>query len=337
MLLFLRIVFGVVALALIAVAFAMNGYYWYRGNASDVTAQSLGILFSVIAGSIKVASPLYIVFKGSSFRTEKKLGFAFALALIFDLWSGLSYTNMTRTEARAVIERNTDARAELQRQINADDAAAKKLPDARPLVVVRSLSQTADAAAGSCRGRNEAASDTCKDAAKLRAELAAATEADRLTASIDTARRALATLTKEEPTSTAAAMAKSLKDSWGLDVAASVLENVWSAIMLGLIEVAPLALITTLADTKPATPRQVSKPSVNRLPAPKPGAAITVLDLLRAEPVDATGWIAGLSQQKIAEKLRTSKTSVNRELKDLITAGVILQDNGRRPAALKVA
>lgn len=328
----LRIVFGLAAVALLCAAFGQNALYWYRTLAADPLAAWLLVAFSLIAGAVKVASALFLEMNG--WRRNPRLVGVFLAVLVFDLWSGLAYTNMTRTEAADTAAIPAGARRNLKATGDALRQERDNLPATRSVDLLKDLLENAPAPV--CKTAADRLSDACKSFARVKEELSNARERARLTKAIEDNANVLdAKLVQDRP-SAGAAMAKGLK-TWGYEVAAETLDNVWSVLMLLVIEVAPLALIAYAATGGPASSEPSAHAGSPRVAKPRPApGAVSVLDLLRGEAPAASGWIEGLSQQAMADRLRVSKTEVNREVARLVAAGAVAIDKGRRPAALKI-
>lgn len=336
----LRIVLFIVVAAIVGVSFGQNGYYWFRQMEAEAVARWLFVGFSVASGVLKLAVPLYVERAQVRWIKSPSLALVFGIAVVFELWSGFGFNGMARDDARAATDKTANERGDLERKRDKLIGEFDKIGEARASVIVDSLIPQAKREAGECKTKTDAATEACKKWAALTAEFAAAKERDRVAGELEAVRGKLSQLTAKGPEGQGAPIARTLKSFTGIEVSNAILENVWAFLMLGFIELVPVAVLTSLAKPLPA-PRVPDKVASAPVSAPivvrkRPANPSSVLEAIEQAAATPGGWVY-LSQDAWASRIGSSKSTVNRQIKDGLTAGELEIDNSKRPAGLRVA
>lgn len=358
----IRLILGGAALAVVAVAFANNAHFWSEQMKADPDAQRLYVGFSLLAGVLKVGIPAAIAFYRTSLWRRKELTFVFLCALLFDVWSGFGYAQMTRQRAGAETSSHDQARARLKTEIADLEAKLHALPEGlRPVAVVATELKDAEKRTR-CTTRWRAQQPPCLAVAELRTEHASAEARETFDRQLTALRAQLAAVPaarSSEPH--VAVIANGLRNAGCSGCSDAALGYVWGAVMLAILEFAPSALFWFVArppplpvapvaleqpKRKPAAPRATPPapaPAASSAPPPAPqrrqqpaapGSA-DVFPLLASAQADQAGWIKS-TQRAMADALGISAAEVNRQLMALETQGTIEKRAGRNGTAVRI-
>ena len=326
----------VAALAVALLAGAANAYFWWRVNAGALDAQVLGVAMSIMATICKIAIPLWLAVSALQWRARRKLVLVWVLALVFDTWSGVSYVGISRADAaeqRRTLRKDADAATRSLITLRAELASTA---ETRPSALLPTLVQEQERVAGACPPMRNP-SEACATLVKLRVEYATATVREKLHADIAKAERVAGSLpdaadgAQRRPE--VAAFAKALA-SFGLVLPLDTLDTVWAAVLLLLIEVAPVTVLSeVMRRTPPPSPvsaptfaptlqvAPLHTPDVPRARVQRPPAGrVDVMPLIQAEPADADGW-RKKSQRNLGNRLNTSATTAGRAVEGLVVTG----------------
>lgn len=351
-----RVLLLLPAVGLVAASFAANAYFWFSSMAHDPTAQVAWVAISILCGLVKVGVPIAFVILAIGWRDQPAVAAAFAVALIFDIFSGLGFSALTRGDATAARQHDAAPVVELVRQ--RDDAADKlaRLADVRLTARVQVERDAAAVVAPNCKLRSNAVGEQCRALAALDAELTEAKERDRLAKVVDdlSARTSTAEPVRDaDPQLTAIALPLA---AIGLSPDRETLSRAFGLLLVLLIELGSTALpraafvrAPAKATPPPALPVPIHVEPVATLPTPakpkrKP-SAIDPLDVVRSAcagrmtihgaTLTADGWLY-VSQRAIADVVGKSPPTVNRALKQAEADGIILSRVDSRGSAIKL-
>lgn len=341
------------ATGLVALSFAANGYFWAATMAHDPRSQAAWVAISVMCGLLKVGVPIAFAVLALGWRDQKAVAAAFAVALIFDIFSGLGFSALTRGDAVASRQHDAAPTVELARQRGEASAALARLASVRLTARVAVERDAAARRAPDCKRRANAKTEACQTLARLDAELADARERDRLAAAVDDLS---GRLTAAEPVRDAdpqiAAIALALS-SIGLAPDRETLSKLFGLLLVLLIELGSTALPrAAFAQRAPASidlSQEPAPPAAAEPASPKPRRAtrskIDTLDVLRAAcagrmsipgaTLTADGWLY-VSQRALADVAGQSPPTVGRKLKDAERSGTISVRTDGRGSAIRL-
>lgn len=335
----LRAVILVPAVAIIAVSFAMNLYFWHQTMRADPAAQALYMLLSATAGLFKIAIPAALAATALTFRQRPGLAALFAFALAFDVLSGLGFSALTRGEAMAARETAAAPVADLRRQLAEAERDRAKVADARTTARIKTELEAAKRKASACETRKEAQTDACTRVAALEAEQTDAVRRDALSAKIDDLSAAIVAAGPErdsDPQFSAVALA--LKPL-GLDVDKQTISKVFGLLVVLLIELGGTVALRSAFEPRPVA-SEVPAPTPAPVPAPLPAARAPrsgrsrtdLVELLRSlasgktlmhgASVSADGWLY-VSQRDLGASVGLSASTIGRKLADMEKAGTV--------------
>lgn len=315
-----------------------NALFWSLIMAPvSAQAQIAFVVISIACGAIKILVPAYAATSSVEWRRMPAAALAaFAVAILFDVASGLGYAGMTRAAATA------DQREANRRYVTADKSAADaravlaSLPaPARSLERIRSDLATQEAMAGGCDGKRGNLS-VCVPVHKLRGEAAEHVAHDKAREAVGVAEHALSVIpAPRDPDPQLAAIGKAL-DMFGLSVKRERLEAAWGLLMLLLLEFGAFPLIAfALA---PGGSECAQRPDVRQpLPPPWPVTAeqAALLTVLAGYTADADGWISA-PLAGLEKACGRSVTTISRDLAALVAAGKLAKRSSGRGFKLKV-
>lgn len=357
----IRLVFAAIAASLAYWSFRTNADFWRVTFAKNAETQAFYVALSVTAGAIKFGLPVYSEFFRFRLRDNRPYLAVFAVALIFDLLSGVGYASRSRSEIGAEAAHISERRAALSAQERDAIAALARIPAGRVAARVRA-EHDAQGALGPCDGPRAARSDRCARLASLAGELADAEARETVEAKLGDVRAAIAELpAPKESDPQAAAVAGAVNAVLSLAPGAPQISEAaakWSLalILVLLIELGPITCARAAVASRPL-PAPPSPPAPQKVPpriivapdaansqdAPSPPPAVAApprrsrpgFDLLEAlRQADAggpcpswlkrapDGWLY-LSQQDAAEAAGVSKPTIGRRLKALQTGGAL--------------
>lgn len=340
---FVRSVLVLAALAVFALSFGMNALFWWQQFPADLASRSIFVAFSIVAGILKICIPAVAKMHGS--RLWRTLAIPFALALVYDVWTGIGYAGMSRDEANRPALSDKAAREDVERRKARAESKLAGLPTSRAVRIIEADLRPAEAEAGPCKSSRAAETPACRKLAALQAERAAAVERSDLEAERDKLAEQLVDAgTPRDSRPHITRVVKGL-GGLGLVVSAETLENVWTVLLLGFIEFAPSLVILAMIRL-PKPQRDAPAPDVLPLPgnfarpiakarARSATSGDGVLPYLQAQTPDASGWIV-ISQRTAAAAIGISPAEVNRQLADLTAAGSITRDPNNRRTAVQL-
>ncbi|MGI9159840.1 MAG: hypothetical protein ACR2K1_08820 [Saprospiraceae bacterium] len=306
-------------------------------------AQIAFVIVSIACGAIKILVPAFASANNIGLRdTPRAALIAFAVAILFDVASGLGYAGLTRAAATAD-----------QREANRRYEAAKTaLDDARTVLLdLQKPARTAERikadlaareaeAGGPCEGRRGGVT-ACAPVHKLRGELADAVAHANARDHVAGAELAFARVpAPRDPDPQLAAIGKAL-EMFGAKIRRERLEAAWGLLMLLLLEFGAFPLIAfALAPGLPSPGERPREPTADRgkpLPPPQPVTPeqTALLAILRGYTPDADGWVsAPLAALETASG--RSVTTVSRDLAALVAAGKLAKRSAGRGFKLMV-
>lgn len=358
-----RVVLGILSLGAIALSLTTNAAYWTDALKSDPTAQQIAVAVSILAGLFKIAVPAAVRIMKPATAERRGLWALFALALLFDVTSGLGYAGMVRGSASGEQRQTNNQRRGLEADRKRVEAELARLEVPRAFTSIEAERRVAEAQKGDCGPRSGRSHlDSCTRPGKLDGELgnAAAYGAavDKL-ARIDAALTALPPAKDADPQ--AAAIVRALKFV-KLDIEEATAGILWGLVLLMLLELgSTVGPAATLAPRSEGPSRPAGSPldhvgvtgaatSAAPLAAPpRPAKGRQRLDLavtlrsIQSRTLAVPGAVVAadgsmtLSQSELAAVLGTSKTIINRGIKDLRDAGTVTVKAGRGGTHIKFA
>jgi CRP-like cAMP-binding protein len=345
------------AVGLVALSFGANAYFWHATMAHDATAQTAWVAISILCGLVKVGVPVAFVILAIGWRDQPAVAAAFAVALVFDVFSGLGFSALTRGDAVASRQHDAAPVVELVRQ--RDDAAAKldRFADARLTARIQVERDAAKLRAPNCSLRTNASGEPCRALAALDAELADAKERDRLAAvvaDLSGKTSTAAPVRDADPQISAIALALS---AVGLSPDRETLAKAFGLLLVLLVELGSTALPRAAFVRVPAAPLPVERRAV-AAPVPveaepvapaKPRRAsrakVDPLEVIRAAcagrmaiagaSLTPDGWLY-VSQRAIADVVGLSPPTVGRKIEEARRAGTILVRTDSRGSAIRL-
>lgn len=338
------------AIGLVALSFGANAYFWHATMSHDATAQVAWVAISILCGLVKVGVPVAFAILAIGWREQPAVSAAFAVALVFDIFSGLGFSALTRGDAAASRQHSAAPVVELQRQRDDAAAALARLAGVRLTARIEVERKAASVRATNCGTRRGAATPECETLAKLEAELTDARERDRLTATVNDLSAKLTgagPVRDADPQISAIALALS---AVGLSPDRETLAKAFGLLLVLLVELGSTALPRAAFVRAPVAPADPVRPEPVEPPAPvrrprKTTAAIDPLDVVRSATagrmtipgatLTADGWLY-VSQRALADVVGKSPPTVNRALKAAEAAGEILTRIDAKGSAIKL-
>lgn len=311
-------VLGVLAAAvLLLVSAAMNWRFGYSLGKSELDSQLLG-LASAAADGLKALIPFFLF---AALRT-KQWPQAMAAALLwvvclgYSLTSALGFSALNRADTQGARQVQAVAFADLQTELEKVRERMNWVPQHRPAATVsaemEALKQNKRwASTNGCSEATASASRAfCEQYHQLGAELAAATEADKLQARIDQIRSQLAT------TTTAVALA-------GADPQAEVLSKL-SGQHQEIVQTALTVMVAILVELGSSLGFFVAfstwKVYERREDAmPVPVVTTTAEPVVAAEPAAVAAAVPSANDNRTVARLVAPETDVEKFYKDRIT------------------
>src|SRR5690349_4342217 len=97
----LRVLLGVIALAVALISLCMNALFWWNLYADEPQKQYGFLAASVAFSFVKIGLPALIVARRTKWFAHPEIAFVFLVAFSFDVWSGLGYQNQARSTIAA--------------------------------------------------------------------------------------------------------------------------------------------------------------------------------------------------------------------------------------------
>jgi hypothetical protein len=318
-----------------------NALFWALIMAPvSAQAQIAFVVVSIACGAIKILVPAYAAASSIAWRRMPAAALAaFAVAILFDVASGLGYAGMTRAAATA------DQR-EANRRYETADTVARKARDvlaglpapARSLERVRSDLATQEAMAGGCDGKRGNLT-VCVPVHKLRGEAAEHVAHDKAREAVGVAEHALSVIpAPRDPDPQLAAIGRAL-DMFGLSVKRERLEAAWGLLMLLLLEFGafPLIAFAMAPGGSDHSPKPGLPGASQPLPPPQPvtGEQAALLAVLAGYAADADGWVSA-PLTRLEQACGRSTTTISRDLAALVAAGKLAKRSSGRGFKLRV-
>lgn len=274
----LRLIAGGLAGWLAYWSFRSNAEFWRVTFAANLEAQAFYVSLSYAAGSLKYGLAVYAEFFRFRLRDQKPMLALFAVALVFDLLSGIGYARLSRSEIGGEAQQIAERRVSLQAKIAVAKSDVDKIPAGRVAARVRA-EHDAQSKLGPCDARRDANTDRCRRLADLSGELADADAREKAAAKLDALRDELESLpAPREADPQAAALADAVNAVLVMVPGAPALSTdaaKWGLALLVvlLIEFGPVTCARAAVahrELPPAPPAPVPRPVPKIIPAPQP-------------------------------------------------------------------